>query len=236
MLEERTSSRGLHEHVIKLIGRMAKDRNAKILDVGCGSGSLLAKLRELGYSELMGVDIDPPKNLPGIELRAIDFDSFGSELSGCAFDVIVAVEVVEHVENVGSFIDALVMALKPGGGILFTTPNVHSVEARLRFFLSNRLKQFDEKGDPTHIAPIFVYSFSALLRRRGLKIVDVSGYPEDGLSPTSRPALRMLSKLMALLGIKGEPAGDNLVLRIQSVGDPVVDKKILVTGHYGRVG
>jgi hypothetical protein len=117
-----------------------------------------------------------------------------------------------------------------------TTPNVHSVEARLRLLLLGELKQFDCIGDPTHIAPVFSHPFALLLRRHGLQVKQRWGFPLDGSSPTSRPALRLAARLLGGLGLKGAPAGDQLCLWVghDAQAGPAAqrDKRHDVTAHY----
>jgi hypothetical protein len=60
---------------------------------------------------------------------------------------------------------------------VFTTPNLHSAQAKLLFALGDRLKQFDAKGDPTHITPIVLFPFTRLLNRHGLTVLESWGFP-----------------------------------------------------------
>jgi hypothetical protein len=114
-----------------------------------------------------------------------------------------------------------------------TTPNLHSIEARLRLLLQGGLKQFDAIGDPTHITPIFRYPFTQLLARHGLRISRDWGHPLDGCSPTSRPLLRLLAGAAALAGLRGHPAGDNLCMVLERDEDAADQSKARrVTAHY----
>ena len=80
-------------------------------------------------------------------------------------DLALAVEVIEHIENPGLFLAELARLRRPGGLALFTTPNLRSAQAKLLFALGDRLKQFDSKGDATHITPIVFFPFTRLLNR-----------------------------------------------------------------------
>jgi len=214
---------------------LAPRRDIRILDLGCGSGAFLLRLKDLGFTQLWGVDIEPPKiGLTGISLSSIDIDTGRIPHADAAFDLIFAIEVIEHVENLGLVLRELNRLLAKGGQVVLTTPNVHSAEAKLRFLLLDRLKQFDEIGDPTHITPIFQYPFEKMLRRHSLTIQRRWGFPLDGSSVTSRPLLRSIAFLTRLLA-RSATQGDNLFMILERSDVPSMvgpDKRLTLTAHY----
>lgn len=235
-LAERTTG-GLHDCVANRVARLLPNRGTRILDVGCGTGALLVRLQTLGYQRLVGIDIAPPSSLPGIEFLQSDLDDCHTPLEPGSIDLVTAVEVIEHVENIGGLLQELSRLLGPEGLILLTTPNVHSVEAKIRYLLTGCLKQFDALGDPTHITPIFRMPFQRILGRHGFAVVDVWGHPEDGSSPTSRQGLRLLAKVARLVGLKDDPAGDHLCMLLGRTPDWQLSedasrKRESLTAHY----
>lgn len=150
-LVERANS-GLHSHIAEKISSLKIAKNASVLDLGCGTGAFLARLGELGYTSLNGMDIAlPEKNLDGINFKEFDLDARDMPYSDASLDLIVSVEVFEHIENMGFLVKEIARILTPRGFLIITTPNVNSIEARLRYLFLGKLKQFDEIGDPTHI-------------------------------------------------------------------------------------
>jgi hypothetical protein len=117
-----------------------------------------------------------------------------------------------------------------------TTPNVHSIEARLRYLLLGKLKQFDEIGDPTHVYPVFTHAFNKVLARNSLEVADLWGFPLGGGSPTSRTSLRVAARLLKIMGVVATPAGDHLCLTIRrkpaSSASSAISKRELVASHY----
>jgi 2-polyprenyl-3-methyl-5-hydroxy-6-metoxy-1,4-benzoquinol methylase len=122
-LSERTTG-GLHEFVAKRLIEIVPERDARILDVGCGTGALLARLRTLGFKHLYGIDIDPPESQEGIEFVACDLDSLNAPIEAGTVDLALAVEVIEHIENIGGLFQGLSRLLRPSGLILLTTPKM----------------------------------------------------------------------------------------------------------------
>ena len=228
---------GLHPHIIEHALALVHDRRARILDLGCGSGAMLESLLAHGYRDLHGIDIARPADpTPGITFIEADLDAPVLPFEADSLNLVLCVEFIEHVENPGALLREIARVLHPQGRLLLTTPNLHSVEARLRLLLLGQLKQFDRIGDPTHIAPVFSHPFAVLLRRHGLQVERRWGYPVDGSSPTSRPALRLAARLLRGLGLKGEPAGDQLCLLIGRCAHAGLaessDKRHAVTAHY----
>ena len=86
---------------------------SKVLEVGSGSGWLKPELVALGIDDYIGIDFNPPADIVGTINK---WRSLG--LLANTFDVIVAFEVVEHVDCFSSC-HAL---LKPGKKMLITTP------------------------------------------------------------------------------------------------------------------
>ena len=234
-LAERANS-GLHAHVLEHILALEPRRDATILDVGCGTGALLSRLREHGYRRLMGLDIAPPADLPGIALHSVDLDACETPLEDGSVDLAIAIEIVEHIENVGRLLDELFRLLAPGGRLLVTTPNVHSLEARLRFLLTGELKQFDRIGDPTHVYPVFQFPFRRVLDRHGFRVDSAWGFPVDGSSATSRLTLRALAGLARAVGLRAAPAGDQLCFLLErNTAAPAASgdgKRAHVVAHY----
>lgn len=108
-----------------------------ILDVGCGGGLVSAPLSRLG-AKVTGIDasalnIKAAKAYAKTEGLKISFQNVSSEAlakTKARFDVIVALEIIEHVANTTLFIKSLAQVLKPGGLLFISTIN-RTMRARL---------------------------------------------------------------------------------------------------------
>jgi 2-polyprenyl-6-hydroxyphenyl methylase/3-demethylubiquinone-9 3-methyltransferase len=101
-----------------------------LLDVGCGGGLLCEPLARLGAT-VTGID-PAPTNVEVARLHAresglpVTYERSTVEAQvaeGRSFDIVLAMEVVEHVADVQAFVDACCAAVKPGGLLFMATIN-----------------------------------------------------------------------------------------------------------------
>lgn len=104
------------------------NKNAAILDLGCGNGRLLYFLKSKGYQQLTGVDVSPSQ--VALAQQVIDkvvHDDILSFLSDKreVFDLILGIDILEHFnkDEVMRFLELSHQALKSGGRIILQTPN-----------------------------------------------------------------------------------------------------------------
>lgn len=91
-------------------------KEAKILEVGSGSGWLGKSLRENGWSNYVGLDTNRGTEITG------DIRNWRNlEIEPEEFDVVIAFEVVEHIDCFQELYDVL----KPGGRLMLTSPVPH---------------------------------------------------------------------------------------------------------------
>jgi 2-polyprenyl-6-hydroxyphenyl methylase/3-demethylubiquinone-9 3-methyltransferase len=123
----------IRDAACRKFGRNAKGLNCleglRILDIGCGAGLLCEPLTRLG-AQLTGVD-PSASNIAAAWLHAdkgqlsIDYRcSTVEQMDGRErFDIVLAMEVVEHVSDVGLFLNRCAAMLKPGGMMVISTLN-----------------------------------------------------------------------------------------------------------------
>lgn len=98
-------------------------RSSRILEIGCGTGYLLYRLKQLG-AEVLGVE-PGPQGQNGSERFGIDIvqDYFPSEKITGKFDLIIQYAVLEHLEDPEKYLESLQGHLLPQGKIVVAVPS-----------------------------------------------------------------------------------------------------------------
>lgn len=214
MLAERVGVPGLHAALLLRVPSTLRDR--PVLDLGCGTGAWLERLSAAEFSDLTGVDADRAQyGSTRARHLVADLNRGDLPLPARHFALITAIEVIEHLECLGHFLDLIERHLASDGICLITTPNVHSLRARLRYFLTDRLPAFDDKGELTHVVPVFLPLLKRMLVPRRLGIVEQWTYPPRG-SVLFRPAISTAAAFLRPMFPDSLP-GDVLCLMIRRV-------------------
>jgi len=109
----------------RLIAGFALARDARILDIGTSTGTNLRLLRELGFTRGEGLDASAEA------VRWCAEKGYGKVTQGdvCAlpfddasFDLVLATDIIEHVDDDGAALREIRRVLKPGGRVLITVP------------------------------------------------------------------------------------------------------------------
>jgi len=170
----------------------------RVADVGCGAGLLAEPLARLG-ALVTGIDA-AAENVEAARAHAlgqgleIDYRVGGVEALTGPYDLVTAMEVVEHVADVPAFLAGLAGALAPDGVLVMSTPNRTATSRLLMVGLAERLGQIP-RG--THDWDRFLTpdELRAGLVLVGLAVVDVTGIgwsPSHGLRLTGDTSLNYL--------------------------------------------
>jgi len=125
-------------------------RSVAVLDVGSGSGVVGAKLRDLGFSVVNGVEADAEARVRTAPL----YTEIGPSLrffAGRTFGVVLLLDVIEHMTQPDQFMSELLTLLTPGATILLSVPNVAHWSVRLPLLFG--AFRYTERGilDRTHV-------------------------------------------------------------------------------------
>lgn len=114
------------------IDALAGIAGKRVLDVGCGGGILADAMARKG-ADVLGIDLSVKAlrvaqlhaleaNTPRVEYREISTEDLAAEQPG-GFDVVTCMEMLEHVPDPASIVQACSTLVKPGGWVFFSTLN-----------------------------------------------------------------------------------------------------------------
>jgi 2-polyprenyl-6-hydroxyphenyl methylase / 3-demethylubiquinone-9 3-methyltransferase len=160
-----------------------------LLDIGCGGGLLAEPMARLGF-RVTGIDASE-KNIKIAGLHAasaevfIDYKAVAAEQlagEGPAFDVVLNMEVIEHVADLGAYVRACAALVKPGGLMFVASLNKTLKSLVLAKFAAEYVLRWLPRG--THDWERFVPpdKLRVMLEENGLKVLKTQGVAFDPLN------------------------------------------------------
>jgi 2-polyprenyl-3-methyl-5-hydroxy-6-metoxy-1,4-benzoquinol methylase len=155
-----------------------------VLDFGAGTGQLTRRLQRLHqFRSVTGADLYPRAAdlAPGIAWIEGDLN----DVLPCApasFDLVVAAEVIEHLENPRAVCRELFRLLRPDGQVLLSTPNNESWRSLVALLVRGHFVAFGETSYPAHITALTRLDLARALTEAGFRQIafgftDVGGLP-----------------------------------------------------------
>jgi 2-polyprenyl-3-methyl-5-hydroxy-6-metoxy-1,4-benzoquinol methylase len=201
------SSEVIYDRILNIIRDY--DLGGRALDYGAGIGNFTSKLLASGRFELIdGADILPkPQNLPdAIAWHRLDLNN-ADAIPAASFDMVIAAEVIEHLENPRKVAREWFQILKPGGTLILSTPNNESIRSLMALMVRGHYVAFLDSCYPAHI--------TALLRKDLVRILTEAGFSDVRFHFTNHgglPKLPAVSWQQISLGLlKGCRFSDNLI-------------------------
>ena len=181
----------------------------RVLDFGAGTGAVAAILAGLPTVEsVVAADLAPPANDGadgGVRWLRADLNE-SLPLPDHEFDLVVAVEIIEHLENPRAVAREWHRLLKPGGALVMSTPNVEGIRSLLALVFRGHFLPFTEPWYPAHITPLTASDVHRVLTEAGFADVQVS-YTGHGRVPTFALTWQELS----FGALRGQRFSDNLI-------------------------
>lgn len=172
-------------------------RNSRMLDIGCGTGSISKTIADGTESNLLGLEPDEKRAEAardrGLEvLTAIYSDEIGEKYG--PFDVILFADVLEHLVDPASLIEKVKKSLGPDGIIIASIPNVAHWTVRVKLLFG----VFDYKPtgimDATHLRWFTRKGTRTLFEVAGYDIISFDGAAGGWMSEYQKTPLRFLKQ------------------------------------------
>jgi cyclopropane fatty-acyl-phospholipid synthase-like methyltransferase len=193
------AGRGIHEYVFNHI-HTKYSKESRILVLGAGSGAFDCRLVNGGYREITSIDINFDNYLhvnDAINFIPADLNEDFSLVVDGEYDLIIAIEVIEHLYSTDAFLNSCKKLLASEGGIVISTPNPKSYGSRWKFFLYGYHNGF--AGIPAlyhHINPIHTGIFMHHCHFNHLQVTEICSFDHEYSG--SRWYKTWLKKIMVL--------------------------------------
>ena len=150
-------------------------RSLKVLDVGCGSGTVAKKIQEAGHT-VKGIDFSEEAlkraKERGIDTAQCNLDEGIPEPSD-SYDVVWEGDIVEHVFDPIGLLKESARVLKPGGHLMVTIPNDVGLVSRIKmlFGISHQEQMYMTSGFYKHHTFFTPRLIRFMLQKAGFRIV-----------------------------------------------------------------
>ena len=175
------SAPGYFSDVKPVLLELVDPAGMRVLDAGCGAGGNGALMKGAGAAEVVGVELHAAaaqqaravcdRVLEG-DLAALDIEALGP----ASFDLVLAIDVLEHLAAPEEVLRRLVGLLKPGGLVVACIPNVAHVWVFANLLAQTWPQKDSGIFDRTHVRFFARRDMVALLEGAGLEITAVRPY------------------------------------------------------------
>lgn len=155
----------------------------KVIDIGCGGG-ILSESMALRKAQVTGIDMgETPLSVAqlhslesGVEIdyQQTTAEAIAAESPG-QYDIVTCLEMLEHVPDPGSIIEACATLVKPGGQVFFSTINRNPKAFALAVIGAEYLLRMLPKGTHEYAKFIRPSELEGWARNSGLKLENVTG-------------------------------------------------------------
>ncbi len=207
-------------HIRNVIARyIPRDRAARIVDLACGAGAYLYYLRAAGYTDVSGIDVSPEqidlaRGLGIFGVRCRDLFSELAEMDSESVDVILMIDILEHLQNDEMFdaLDEVFRVLRKGGVCVAHVPNAEGLYGmRVRY------------SDMTHERAFAPKSARQLFRTIGFN--DVQYFEE-------RPVVHGVKSLIRRILWTAGSLAPRILLAAETGGRGfILSQNMIVTAH-----
>ena len=175
---------------------------ARVLDIGCGTGSVSRLLREHRHATVVGIEPNAERaalcRTRGIEVHT---GFLTAELLATLgqFDAVVFADVLEHLADPSAMLRLVRPALKPGGVVVASMPNIAHWTVRARLLLGRFNYSPSGIMDATHLRWFTFQTARELFERSGFVVNAMGGSAGAWMTEYARTPVRVRRRLLPLL-------------------------------------
>jgi 2-polyprenyl-3-methyl-5-hydroxy-6-metoxy-1,4-benzoquinol methylase len=195
------SSDPIYEAAWRIVAGLPATDAKNALDLGGGAGNFSKVLAGAGWNTTLA-DYDPA-SIEGITSVHADLN-LRFPFADNEFDLIVSLEVIEHLENPRHLFRELFRCIRPGGYVIVSTPNQLSLTSKLCLVTRNEFRDFQSSCYPAHITALLRSDFERISAEVGLALVHES-YTNQGRIPLTNLNWQIFPFL------KGQAFSDNVL-------------------------
>jgi SAM-dependent methyltransferase len=169
---------GTHQRFLEYFKKQEEQVSCKVLDMGAGHGAFSQRLFNMGY-DVHACDLFPEIfEFDKITCTKVDITK-PFPYPDNTFDLIIAIEVSEHIADHEMFFSESGRILKPGGRLYITTPNILTLKSRIRFlfsgfFLAFNPLQLDNYDGLQHISSLTLDQYNYIAVKHHFDTADLS--------------------------------------------------------------
>jgi len=176
-LHRATLTKGISDHFIyssiqRKLQTLSLPQDAVLVDIGSGQGLVEEWIRNY-FGKVIGVDAMQHENWP-VELDLVlhDLNVPGIPLPAESADLVLACEVLPHLENPRMVVRECVRLCRPGGWVVIHVPNILSLLSYCTLLIRRRFVQFQDGAANFMITPLLECDVLRMLDENGLQEIE----------------------------------------------------------------
>lgn len=193
--------RGLHAEVARLLTQLIPI-NTSLLELASGTGALAKRLSDAGYKVTASDAVPENFRLKSqIDFRLTDLNQDFSSGIYENFDGVVAVEILEHLENPRHVFRQAFKALRSGGVFFITTPNIDNPVSKAMYTRFGNFMWFSDEHyeHEGHITPLSIWLLNKCAKETGFENILTTSFGNPFRHVRGWPKMKILARFLGIV-------------------------------------